>query len=853
MNKLIYLLAIVAVLSSPAHAQSSLGKLLQDVVNKETSDTARQEGKKKYEEVITKNAITVRGVVDIHKVKSAYYMEIPFSLLEKPMLLTGRVSEISSNREIIAGEMPSNPWMVEWDADEEKVYLLDADNRSIVDPREAIAKGFRRNNLKPVMKVFPIRAVNRDSTAAVIDVSKFFCGEEKHLSPFTPATPFDALFGISRLKGTFKADMSSILDFKSFPTNFTFRTRMVYSVLESPFTAIMTSSMILLPDTPMKPRLRDHRLGFFADSKQRYSEDKDRVESLAYVNRWNLMPAPGEMERYKRGEMVVPEKQIVYYVDNAFPAKWRPWLKEGIEDWQEAFEQIGFKDAIVARDYPVDEDFDPEDIRHSCLIYASVPTANAMGPSWTDPRSGEIINASVYFYHNVLKLLHNWRFVQTAPVDPAARAEVYDMEVMGPLLRYLVAHEIGHTLGLMHNMRGSYAYPVDSLRSRSFTDKYGTTASIMDYARYNYVAQPGDGVTWLLPPRLGLYDMFAIRWAYQPIFEAATPEEEKPVLNRWIIEKGNDPLYRYGAQEILTSMDPAASSEALGDDAIKASGYGLENLKILTRHLVEWTARPGDDFSYTQEMWKEVISQFKRYMGHVEKYIGGNFLEYPVHGDGKTSAFMAVPKAKQREALAYIIRSLKEFPGWILDPKVITMFDPENDAVNDLLVDYVRSLTSGSLLGKIGFTAKTSHDPYTQEEYLDDLYDLLFENSVKGNDLTWGERNMQYAFLHTVFDALNFHQPEVTAAPRRFADLSSLYYDMTPRALANQASLLPGDGLTASTRESDLKINARKLYYAQVLKMQKLFQRQAKSSRGDLKEHYTYLLFEIDNALGKAR
>jgi hypothetical protein len=845
------LLALVVVLSSPAHAQSSLGKLLGEIAGKEKSDTALQEpAKKKYEEVITKNAITARGMVDIHRVKSAYYLEIPFSLLKKPMLLTGRVSGISPNREIIAGQMPSEPWMVEWDADEERVYLLDAGNRSIVDPRETIAKGFERNNLKPVMKVFPIRAINRDSTAAVIDVSKFFCGEEKHLSPFTPSTPFDALFGISRLKGTFKADMSSILGFKSFPANFTFRTRMVYSVSESPFTAIMTSSMILLPDVPMKPRLRDSRLGFFADAKQRYSEDKDRVESIAYVNRWRLTPAPGEVERYRGGEMVVPERQIVYYVDDAFPPKWRPWLKEGIEDWQRAFEQIGFKEAIVARDYPAGGDFDPEDIRHSCLIYAPVPTANAMGPSWTDPRSGEIINGSVYFYHNVLKLLHNWRFVQTAAVDPAARAEVYDMEVMGPLLRYLVAHEIGHTLGLMHNMRGSYAYPVDSLRSRSFTDEHGTTASIMDYARYNYVAQPGDGVAWLLPPRLGPYDAFAIRWAYQPVFEAATPEEEKPVLDRWIREKGDDPRYRYGAQELLTDMDPAASSESLGDDAIKATAYGLENLKILARNLVEWTARPGEDYGYTQELWKEVVNQFGRYMGHVRKYIGGNFLEYPVRGDGKTSAFTAVPRAKQREALAYIIRCLKEFPGWILDRETIALFDPGNDAVNDLVVDYTRDLASGSLLGKIGFTAKTSPDPYTQEEYLDDLYDLLFENSVKGNELTWVERNMQYAFLHTVFGSLNLHEQEATTAPRKFADLSSLYYDMTPHAMASLAGALPGELLTASTKESDLKINARKIYYAQVLKMQKLFQRRARSSRGESREHYVYLLHEINNALG---
>jgi hypothetical protein len=819
-------------------------------VDKNLPDTARQEaGKKKYAEVITSNAITARGVVNIHKVKSTYYLEIPFSLMKRPMLLAGRVSEISPNREIIAGEMPSGPWMVEWDADEERVYLLDAASRSVVDPREAIATGFRRNNLKPVIKAFPVKAVNPDSTAVVIDASKFFCGDEKHLSPFAPASPLDVLLGTSRMKGTFKGDMSSIVDFKSFPSNFTFRSQMVYTVGDNPFTAIMTASMILLPDTPMRPRLRDPRVGLFADSKQRYSENTDRVESIAYIKRWRLAPSPADEERYRRGELVVPEKQIVFYVDNAFPAKWRPWLKEGIEDWQAAFEQVGFKEAIIARDYPDGEEFDPEDTRHSCLIYASVLTANAMGPSWTDPRSGEIINASVYFYHNVLKLLHDWRFVQTAAIDPAARARVHDMEVMGPMLRYLVAHEIGHTLGLMHNMRGSYAYPVDSLRSPSFTARNGTTASIMDYARYNYVAQPGDNVTWLLPPRLGPYDMFAIRWAYQPIPGVSTPDEEQPVLNRWVLEKGNDPRYRYGAQEVLTDMDPAAASESLGDDAIKATGYGLNNLKILARHLVEWTAREGEGYDYTREMWQETCKQFARYMGHARKYIGGNFIEYPVHGDGKPGGFTPVPREKQREALACIIKWLKEYPAWILDRDVVAMFEPGNDPVNDFIVSQVRVLASGSMLGKVGFTAKTSPDPYTQDEYLADLHDLIFENTIKGNDLSWTERNMQYAFLHTVFGALNLHDPEVVVPPaRKFAEVAFLYHDMTPRAMA---SYLEEHALTASTNESDLKINARKLYYTRLLETRELLRRRVKSSRGELKSHYAYLLYEIDRALEK--
>lgn len=844
------IVCIVLLLSGVVAGQSRLAGLVAGGIKKEASDSSAAVGKKKYNDVITKDAVTEHGIMNIHKVKKVYYLEIPFQLLGKPMLLAGRVSEISANREIIAGQMPRDPLYVTWDADEDRVYLLDASGSSVCDPSEQIAIGFARNNLKPVYKAFPIRAVNPDSTAVVIDVSKFFCGDEKHLTPFTPSTPFDKLFGVSRLSGSFKADMSSILAFKSYPNNITFKTRMVYTVSDNPFTALMTTSMLILPDEPMRPRYEDKRLGIFSEGKVLYSENKDGTERMRYINRWNLSPRAEDVERHKRGELVVPEKPIVYWVDNAFPEKWRPYLKEGIEDWQLAFEAIGFKDAIVARDYPSDANFDPEDMRNSCLIYASVPIANAMGPSWVDPRSGEIIQGSVYFYHDVLKLLHNWRFIQTATVDPDARKEVYDMHVMGPLLRYLVAHEIGHTLGLMHNMRGSYAYPVDSLRSPSFTEKYGTTASIMDYARYNYVAQPGDGVTQLLPPRLGLYDYFVIKWAYSPIYGTSTAEEEKAVLNSWILEKSGDPIYQYGAQEVLSSVDPASQSESLGDDAIKAGEYGVRNLKVLMDNLIRWTVKEGEDYKYTEEMYNEVFKQFKLYMSHAVKYIGGNYLQNPVYGDGKPG-FIPVEKSKQKEALAFVIGQVKELPEWLLKKELLTCFEPKNDAVHDYQMGVVRSLTSLSLLGEIGATAKNSSDPYTQEEYLDDLYNLIFESTQKGRNLSWGEQKMEYAYIHTLFGGLNLYEAEVTASKSLADDvfeterLSSAEYDELIRRSGTERSVV------ASTKESDLKVNSMSIVYSKLEEIQKLINRKAKNSGKEMKRHYSYLNYELSKALKK--
>lgn len=846
MKRILLILAMAACLQANAQSLADVVKSMKDKKEAADSTSSSDKGMKPYDKVITDEAETSRGLMDIHKVKSDYYLEIPYSLMGKPMLLSSKVSATSDNSDVIAGQMPQDPLMLEWSCDESKVYLLDASVRAKCDSTEAIARGFALNYMKPVFKAFPIKTISPDSSSVVIDVTKFFCADENYMSPFIPASIFDGLFGINRLKGTFKSDMSSIQSFKAFPENIIFKTRMVYTVTSEPFTAIVTVSMIRLPDEPMRPRLSDHRIGYFTNRYVSYSENKDRSETVSYINRWNLSPKPEDIEKFRSGELVEPEKPIVYYIDDAFPEKWRPYIKEGVEDWQMAFEKIGFKNAIVARDYPDDPSFDPDDIRYSCVRYASTRIANAMGPSWTDPRSGEIIQGSVYFYHDVLKLLHNWRFIQTSTVDPKAREQVYDMEVMGPLLRYLIVHEIGHTLGLMHNMRGSYAYPVDSLRSPSFTAKYGTTASVMDYARYNYVAQPGDGVEWLLPPRLGPYDYFAIRWGYEPILDADTPEEEKPVLNGWIREKDGDPMYMYGEQEIFSLVDPASQTESLGDDAMKASSYGIKNLKVIMDNLVGWTAEKDKDYKYTQEMYNEVLKQFNRYMGHCTKYIGGNFLQYPVYGDGKP-AYVAVPRKKQKEALEFVYANVYELSEWMMDNDLLKLFDPGNSVIYDYQASYVRTLMSQ--YARVGYTAKTSADPYTQYEYLNDLYRLVFRKTLAGKRLTRTDMNMEYAFVYTLFENLDLLEG---GTAKKIADLESLVPEETlPCAWMEYREQADGTSLAKARRESDIKISGKEIYFGILSDLQKVLEKRAGSGPGEQAAHYSYLSYEVSKALGR--
>ena len=380
---------------------------------------------------ILKDAEVHEGMFKIFKKKQKVYFEIPQSLLNKDMLLSSRVTATSNNTDVSGGEMPLHPLLVKFTRDEEQVYLHRLSPLNQCDPMSPIYQSLQRNNVDPIMEAFKIVCGNADSTGVVIDVSFFFCSDQKELSPFKPRTPLSFILGENPLEGSFSSDKSTILEVKSFPLNLNIKSRLVYTVDDYPFTAIMTRSIILLPDKPMRPRISDVRIGYFPLRKHIYTEKVDELKKVDYIQRWRIEPKDEDVERYRNGELVEPKKPIVWYVDPAIPERWRKYIKLGVEDWQAAFEEIGFKNAIVAKDYPADDpNFDPDDIRYSCYRYITTETANSMGPAWIDPRSGEIIQADVLFYHNVIKLLHNWQFVQLAQVDPKVREKVFDEETM---------------------------------------------------------------------------------------------------------------------------------------------------------------------------------------------------------------------------------------------------------------------------------------------------------------------------------------------------------------------------------------------------------------------------------------
>ena len=678
------------------------------------------------------------------------YFEIPDSAFQRMYLLASRVTSTSDGQDYVAGQMNTRPFLISFSTDGRNVYMHQVQTMNVVRPGDAITTSFQRNNMNPVLKGFKIAAKGKHSY--FIDVTTFFAGNEKCVSPIKDGGPLGKLLGTdSKLKGTFQADASGVSMVKAFKRNVEVESLLSYQLtgaVAKPYSVSLRRSIVALPDDPMPMRRQDNRVGYFYTDANIYSSDADRIAERTYIHRWRLQPRAEDADRYFRGELVEPERPIVFYVDSAFPEKWRQTVKDGIEVWNRAFEQAGFRHAIKALDYPKDDpDFDPDNMLYNCFRYVVTPTANAMGPSYVDPRTGEILTADVIWYHNIVSLLHNWRFVQTAAVDPRVRTLTFPDDLMCESVKYAASHEVGHTLGLMHNMGASYSFPVEKLRDPAFTQQYGTTPSIMDYARNNYVAQPGDverGVK-LTPPDLGVYDVYAIAWGYRLIAGADTPEAEKPTLDRWIADHAGDAMYEFGAQQLMSTIDPTDQTEDLGNDHIKASDYGISNLKLLMKNLEAWTVEPGERYDYVENVYREITKQYNRYVKHVTPYMGGIRYEEIRQGDQKATSKHYIAKDQQRRAMNWLLQQARTYDSWLTPAALIGKLEVDMNVNEKLRSQIVGALLNGAVLYRIKEGGEVSPKTcYRLDDYLDDLTAALFV-APAGGRLSEAEQQLEAA------------------------------------------------------------------------------------------------------------
>ncbi len=725
-----------------------------------------------------KDATVAKGMFNTYiDKKGKLFFEIPDSILGKTYMLVNRVNSLSQTNDWVAGQVVSSR-LIRFSRNDNNLFITLPQSTNVVNDDDPIRASFDLNFAEPVLKSFKID--HKGNGKIYVDVTSFFAGNEKSISPIKESNPLSKMLGgRDGIKGTYYADGSGILSAKSFPQNVEVKSRLAFTtaMAANPYTVTMSRNIVQLPDDPMPVRLHDKRVGFFSEYKNLYSSKLDGTKTYEIINRHRLEPRDEDREAYFAGKLVEPKKKIVFYVDSAFPEKWRPAVKEGIEYWNKAFEAAGFKNAVEARDYPKDDpNFDPDDIRYSCIRYCVTPTANAMGPSYADPRTGEILGADVIWYHNILKLVHNWRFTQTGAVDPRVRKPVFDDDVMHESLTYVAAHEIGHCLGLMHNMGASYSFTLDNLRDPAFTQKHGTTPSIMDYARNNFVAQPGDmerGVR-LTPPPVGVYDIYAINWGYRLIPGADTPEAEKPTLDRWIAEKAGDPMYEFGAQQFLGLVDPTDQTEDLGNDHIKAGDMAISNLKIIMKNLEDWAAEPGEDFEPLADKYKAMCQQYLRHVGHVYPYIGGvEFKEIRQGANDNGAQRNFIPKAKQRQAMKWLLNQART-SDWMVPSKLLAKFEEPYQFRDKMQRNIVACLLISTNLQRIKeggeFDPKVN---YTLPEYITEVYDGIFDATKKNRKLDATERNMQQAAIEvmTTYSGL---KPKESKSSRGFADEESL-------------------------------------------------------------------------------
>lgn len=783
-------------------------------------------GLKPYAQVITPKAKSSFGFLTVHKVDNNYFFEIPDSMLNRDILIVNRISKAPTSRQKsrvgYPGDILGSKVIRFENKDNKRILVREYSYRERSENKDGMFQSVRNSNTQPIVANFGIETIKKDSLTKnyVINVSVFLQKEN-------PLFSFDAdskeYIGLLNMVG----EGTYIDTLKAFPKNIEISTTVTYQskkgmsnvgFLETgspriPLTYELNSSMVLLPEVPMKARLFDPRVGYFTVGYTDFDSNPQGIEYKKLITRWRLEPK--DEAAYLRGELVEPKKPIVIYIDPATPKKWVPYLIQGVNDWQVAFEKAGFKNAIYALEAPTDDpSWSLEDARHSAIVYKPSDIPNASGPHINDPRTGEILETHINWYHNVMSLLRDWYMIQAGTIDEAARKMQLDDELMGQLIRFVSSHEVGHTLGLRHNFGSSHTVPVEKLRDKAWVEANGHTPSIMDYARFNYVAQPEDGITRAgIFPRIGIYDKWSIEWGYRWLPQFQTPEDEVAFSNQSIIEKlKTDVRYTFGTES--DPNDPRNQSEDLGDDSMLASLYGIKNLKRIVPQILTWSYEPNKSYAGAGEIYSGVVSQFNRYLGHVTKNVAGIYSNFITVEQTDEIAREFVPANIQKRAIAFLNEQLFTTPEWLIDRQLM-------EKAKILPVNVICSLQSGVLARLINKNTldKMSENEilngkkaYTSAQMFNDLKKVIWSN-LGQSDIY--KRNMQKAYVENLINLL----------------------DKKGNADKNASGKRPAYS------------EAPAIAHGQLTELKRLATSAASMTSGTAKGHYQNLITLIDNAL----
>jgi len=855
--------------SAPSYKVDSV-ELMKKKKNKKSK---KKEGKKeestqkKYDELVG-SSTKKEGMFNVVKKGKDFYFEVPMDLMGRDLLVVNKLQRVPAelndagvNRGV---NYENNMIRFEWNKEGNQLMVRQSRPLPITPEKDAIRKSVEDNFISPLITSFKVEAYNNDSTTAVIKVNDIYDGTSTSINNvFTNIN-----LGTSAIK-----DLSKIQEIKSYSNNvvaYSELTTKVSEGMESVYITVeVSSTILLLPKTPMVGRLDNQRVGYFTTPFLSFSDKQQKLEKKEFVTRWRLEPKPEDMVAYLEGQLVEPAKPIVFYIDQATPYQWRKYIKQGVEDWQVAFEKAGFKNAIIAKEITDSIAANMDDINYSVITYAASAKMNAMGPSILDPRSGEILEADIMWWHNVLTMIQEWNTIQTGAVREEVRGTELPEEVMGDAIRFVACHEVGHSLGLRHNMMGSWAYKTDELRSEEFTTKMNSTSSsIMDYARYNYVAQPGDGVK-VMSPHIGPYDIFAIGYGYR-WYASETPEAEKGELHNYL-QQHTGRLYKYlEAQDPRDAVDPRAQNEDLGDDPVKSSKLGIANLKRIVPEILKWstTGEKGQTYDEASRMYYAVISQWNYFLYHVMANVGGIYIENTIVGDGmKTYTF--VEKEKQKESVQFLLDEVLCYPEWLFNNEIgqytflrrdtpvgIIENAPHKMLKNAQAYIFWDLLANNRLMRMLENESANGSHAFTAVDLMDMLHKSIFKVTEQGGKTDVMTRNLQKGFVDALITAAA--ESEGVKISKNLTDDHFLLDHQTPFCSHDEFAMKSFKGSNmAAGRTLDFygsQLNrisdAISVKRGELMRVKKLLERRVNTSDIATQYHYQDLILRINTALG---